>query len=43
VYINSEGQWLANNIIKGFFNSPVEMLIEVSIADMVGSSQGGNS
>lgn len=35
VYINTEAQWLANKVLHVLFTSPIEMLIEVSIADMV--------
>lgn len=35
VYIRSESEWLANKILQGLFASPIEMLIEISIADIV--------
>lgn len=35
IYIKSEGEWLANKVVQGFFASPIESLVEVSIADIV--------
>ena len=37
-YINTEGQWLANKVIQGLIASPIEMLVEVSIADIVSAT-----
>lgn len=34
-FIRTESQWLANKVIQGLVASPIEMLIEVSIVDMV--------
>ncbi|KAL1404950.1 hypothetical protein Q8F55_008562 [Vanrija albida] len=41
VYINSEAQWLANKVLQGLFTAPIEMLIEVSIADMFFAHERG--
>jgi hypothetical protein len=35
IYIKSPGEWLANKVVQGFFASPIEALVEVSIADIV--------
>lgn len=40
VYITNEVEWYVNKIIQGLFGSPIEMLIEVGISDLV-STPGG--
>lgn len=37
-FIRSESEWLANKVIQGLVASPIEMLIEASIADVVSES-----
>jgi MFS family permease len=37
-YVKSNGEWLANRILLGFFLAPVEALPEISVADTVGDS-----
>lgn len=34
-FIHSSGIWFANRIIMGILVSPIEMLVEISIADIV--------
>ena len=41
IYIKSPGEWLANKVVQGFFASPIEALVEVSIADIVSPQQSG--
>lgn len=36
-YIHGPGDWYANKIIQGFLTSPIEMLVEISISDLVGT------
>lgn len=43
IYIKSEGEWLANKVVQGFFASPIESLVEVSIADIVRQLSPNNS
>lgn len=33
-YVKGNGQWVACNIITGFFNAPVEALPEITVADL---------
>jgi MFS family permease len=35
---HSEGEWIAMNIIAGFFGAPIEALPEVSVTDVVSDS-----
>lgn len=42
-FINNESEWLANKVVQGLFASPIEMLIEISIADMVGYGKAPGS
>ncbi|BEJ11927.1 hypothetical protein CspHIS471_0203870 [Cutaneotrichosporon sp. HIS471] len=41
VYITSEGTWHANKVLQGLFTAPIEMLIEVSIADLFFAHERG--
>lgn len=41
VYISSEGMWHANKVLQGLFTAPIEMLIEVSIADLFFAHERG--
>ena len=34
-YASTNGQWIARNIISGFFTAPVEALPEISVTDVV--------
>ncbi|KAK3077491.1 hypothetical protein LTS18_010113 [Coniosporium uncinatum] len=34
-YTRSNGQWIANKILQGFFGAPIESLCEISITDIV--------
>ena len=34
-YANTKGQWLARNILLGFFTAPVEALPQISVTDVV--------
>lgn len=34
-YTKSNGQWIANKILQGFFGAPIESLCEVSVTDIV--------
>lgn len=38
-YINNRSEWLANKVLQGFFAAPIEMLVEVSFADIVRPSR----
>ncbi|OCF54589.1 hypothetical protein L486_07721 [Kwoniella mangroviensis CBS 10435] len=40
-FIKSESEWLANKVIQGLFASPIEMLVEVSIADIFYAHERG--
>ncbi|KAL7420325.1 hypothetical protein Q5752_005294 [Cryptotrichosporon argae] len=33
-YIKSEGEWIANKILQGFFVTPIESLVEIAITDL---------
>lgn len=33
-YTKSNGQWVANKILQGFFGAPIESLCEISVTDM---------
>ncbi|CAK7222454.1 hypothetical protein SBRCBS47491_004870 [Sporothrix bragantina] len=33
-YVKNNGQWIACNILSGFFNAPVEALPEITVADL---------
>lgn len=35
-YASTNGQWLARNIIQGFFTAPIEALPEITVTDVVG-------
>lgn len=43
VYITNEGEWYANKVLQGLFSSPIEMLVEVAVADIVCLAHGGPS
>lgn len=34
-YANTQGQWIARNVISGFFTAPIEALPEISVTDVV--------
>lgn len=34
-YAKTNGHWIANKILQGFFGSPIESLCEISVADLV--------
>jgi hypothetical protein len=34
-YTTSNGQWIANKILQGFFGAPIESLCEISVSDLV--------
>jgi hypothetical protein len=34
-YTTSNGQWIANKLLQGFFGAPIESLCEISISDLV--------
>jgi hypothetical protein len=34
-YASGNGQWIAKNILGGFFAAPIEALPEVSVTDVV--------
>lgn len=34
-YTTSNGQWIANKILQGFFGAPIESLCEISVTDIV--------
>jgi len=34
-YTKSNGQWIANKILQGFFGAPIESLCEISVTDIV--------
>lgn len=38
-YTRSDGEWIAKNIVAGFFGAPIEALPEVSVTDVVSTSQ----
>ncbi|VUC25730.1 unnamed protein product [Clonostachys rosea] len=33
-YASTQGQWIANKVIQGFFGAPIESLCEISVADV---------
>lgn len=33
-YTKSNGQWVANKVLQGFFGAPIESLCEISVTDM---------
>ena len=35
-YANTNGQWIARNILNGFFTAPIEALPEITVTDVVG-------
>ena len=37
-HAKTNGQWIANKVIQGFFGAPIESLCEMSVSDVV--SQG---
>ena len=38
-YTKSNGQWIAAKILQGFFGSPMESLPEISVSDVVSTSE----
>lgn len=34
-YANTNGQWIARNVIQGFFTAPIEALPEITVTDVV--------
>ncbi len=38
-YTTSNGQWIANKILQGFFGAPIESLCEISVSDLVSLTQ----
>jgi hypothetical protein len=34
-YTTTNGQWIANKVLQGFFMAPIESLCEVSLSDVV--------
>jgi hypothetical protein len=34
-HAKTNGQWIANKIIQGFFGAPIESLCEISVSDVV--------
>lgn len=34
-YTKSNGQWIANKVLQGFFGAPIESLCEISVTDIV--------
>lgn len=34
-YANTNGQWIARNVISGFFTAPIEALPEITVTDVV--------
>ncbi|TXT04818.1 hypothetical protein VHUM_04086 [Vanrija humicola] len=41
IYINNSGTWFANRLIMGLISAPIEMLVEVSIADIFYAHERG--
>jgi len=39
-YTKSNGQWIANKVLQGFFGAPIESLCEISVTDIVRSGFG---
>lgn len=37
-YAHTNGQWIAKNIVGGFFGAPIEALPEISVTDIVSHS-----
>ena len=33
-FTTSNGQWIANKVLQGFFGAPIESLCEISVTDM---------
>ncbi|KAK3722972.1 hypothetical protein LTR37_002118 [Vermiconidia calcicola] len=41
-YTKSNGQWIANKILQGFFGAPIESLCEISVADIYFQHERGS-
>jgi hypothetical protein len=37
-YASGSGQWIARNVVGGFFMAPIEALPEISVQDVVSST-----
>ena len=42
-YAPTNGQWIARNILSGFFTAPVEALPEITVTDVVRAPDGPRS
>ncbi|KAK9234239.1 major facilitator superfamily domain-containing protein [Lipomyces kononenkoae] len=42
-YTKSDGQWIANKILQGFFGAPIESLCEISMADICFTHERGTA
>jgi MFS family permease len=40
-YVETNGQWIANKILQGFFGAPVESLVEISLSDLYFTHERG--
>ncbi|KAK5216424.1 hypothetical protein LTR72_010598 [Exophiala xenobiotica] len=40
-YTTSNGQWIANKILQGFFGAPIESLCEISVSDLYFTHERG--
>ncbi|GLI80511.1 hypothetical protein PoHVEF18_008866 [Penicillium ochrochloron] len=40
-YANTQGQWIARNVISGFFTAPIEALPEISVTDVYFTHERG--
>lgn len=40
-YAGSNGQWIAKNVLNGFFGSPIEALPEISVSDVFFAHERG--
>ena len=41
-WATTSNQWIANKVLGGFFGSPIESLVEMSITDMYFTHERGN-
>ena len=40
-HVTTNGQWIANKLLQGFFGAPVESLVEISLTDMYFTHERG--
>lgn len=40
-HVKTNGQWIANKLLQGFFGAPVESLVEISLTDMYFTHERG--